>query len=299
MSGVGTGPVVVGVDGSAVARNAARWAAREADRRRTELRIVYADPTAQPVLSEIPGVHWPKEHEAHIREQVARWLSTGAEAAREQAPELPVSTASSPGTPDKVLIAESETAGLLVVGDRGFGGFTGLLAGAVAVKVAAYANCSVAVVPDVGDPLTFPVTGPVVAGVDDPRSAESVLAHAFAVAASWTVPLHVVHTWEVIGIDLKWMRTRLPEEEVAEREQRFVSEALAGWSSRFPDVEVQRFVSRGSPTAELLAHAKQAQLVVVGARGRGGFPGLRLGSTSHKLIHHSPCPVIVVRDDQP
>jgi nucleotide-binding universal stress UspA family protein len=296
MSGVGTGPVVVGVDGSAVARNAARWAAREAARRRTTLRIVYADATTLPVRSEIPGVRWSKEHEAHIREQVAQWLSSAAEAAREQAPEVSVRTASLPGAPDKVLIVESDSAGLLVVGDRGFGGFIGLLAGAVAVKVAAHAYCSVAVVPDVGEPLTFPVAGPIVAGVDDPRSAESVLAHAFAVAASWKVPLHVVHTWEVIGIDLKWMRARLPEEEVAESEQRFVAEALAGWRERFPDVEVQRFISRGSPTAELLAHAKQAQLVVVGARGRGGFPGLRLGSTSHKLIHHSPCPVIVVRD---
>ncbi|MCI2418853.1 universal stress protein [Saccharopolyspora sp. K220] len=298
MSGVGTGPVVVGVDGSAVARNAARWAAREADRRRTALRIIYADVTAQPVVTEIPVLHWPKEHQVHIREQVGRWLASSADGAREQAPEVPLSTASIPGTPEKVLIAESETAGLLVVGDRGFGGFTELLAGAVAVKVAAHAHSSVAVVPDVGDPLTFPVTGPVVAGVDDPRSAEPVLAHAFAVAASWEAPLHVVHTWEVIGIDLKWMRARLPEEEVAESEQRFVSEALAGWGERFPDVEVRRFVSRGSPTAELLAHAKEAQLVVVGARGRGGFPGLRLGSTSHKLIHHSSCPIIVVRDDQ-
>jgi nucleotide-binding universal stress UspA family protein len=292
------GPVVVGVDGSAVARNAARWAAREAARRRVELRVVYADATAQPVLADIPGLHWPKEHQVHVRQQVKHWLDTSADGAREQAPEASVSTASVPGTPEKVLIAESGHAGLLVVGDRGFGGFTGLLAGAVAVKVAAHAHCSVAVVPDPGAPLSFPVTGPIVAGVDDPRSAESVLAHAFAAAASWAVPVHVVHTWEVVGIDLKWMRSRLPEQEVSENEQRFVSEALAGWSERYPDVEVRRFVTRGSPTAELLSRAEEAQLVVVGARGGGGFPGLRLGSTSHKLIHHSPCPVIVVRSEE-
>lgn len=283
------GPVVVGVDGSAVARNAARWAAWEAARRGVDLRIVYADATAQPVLGEA--------HPAHVRDEVARWLDAAVEGAREQAPKVPLVAASVPGTPEKVLIAESEHAGLLVVGDRGFGGFTGLLAGAVAVKAAAHARCSVVVVPDVGEPLRFPVTGPVVAGLDDAGSAEPVLAHAFAVAASRTVPLHVVHTWEVVGIDLKWLRTRLPEQEVSENEERFVAEALAGWSERFPEVEVLRFVGRGSPTAELLARASAAQLVVVGAHGRGGVAGAHLGSTSHKLIHHSPCPVLVVRDD--
>ncbi|MBB5156787.1 universal stress protein [Saccharopolyspora phatthalungensis] len=290
------GPVVVGVDGSAVARNAARWAAREASRRRSGLRIVYADATAQPVLAGTPGLHLPREHRVHIREQVSRWLDASADVAREQAPDVPVGTASVPGTAEKVLIAETENAGLLVVGDRGFGGFTGLLAGSVAVKAAAHAHCSVVVVPDTGEPLTFPVTGPVLAGVDDARSAELVLAHAFAVAASWTVPVHVVHTWEVLGIDLRWMRSRLPEQEVNENEERFVAEALGGWGARYPDVEVQRFVSRGSPTAELLARAKEAQLVVVGARGRGGVAGAHLGSTSHKLIHHAPCPVLIARD---
>ncbi|MGW3471894.1 universal stress protein [Saccharopolyspora sp. NPDC000995] len=281
-------PVIVGVDGSAVARNAARWAAWEAARRGVDLRIVYADATAQRVLGEADP--------ALVRGEVAHWLDAAAESAREQAPEVSVTAASVPGTAEKVLIAESARTELLVVGDRGFGGFTGLLAGAVAVKVAAHARCAVVVVPDVGEPLRFPVTGPVVAGMDDAASAEPVLEHAFAVAASRAVPLHVVHTWEVVGIDLKWLRTRLSEQEVSENEQRYVGEVLAGWGERFPDVEVLRFVGRGSPTAELLARAAAAQLVVVGARGRGGVAGAHLGSTSHKLIHHSPCPVLVVRN---
>ncbi|KAA5827039.1 universal stress protein [Saccharopolyspora hirsuta] len=293
------GHVVAGVDGSAVALNAARWAAREAARRRSGLRIVYADPTTTPVLPELPGLHWPKEHRDQVREQVAHWLDVAAAAAREQAPEVAVSTAACAGSPEQVLIAESGTADLVVVGDRGFGGFTGLLAGAVAVKVAAHARCSVAVVPDTGDPLTFPVTGPVLAGVDDDRSAELVLAHAFAAASDWGVPLHVVHTWEVVGIDLKWLRARLPADVVGEDEARFVSEALAGWGERYPDVEVYRFVGRGAPTAELLSRAREAQLAVVGARGRGGVAGAHLGSTSHKLLHHSPCPVLIVRSSAP
>ncbi|GGI84733.1 hypothetical protein GCM10011581_22320 [Saccharopolyspora subtropica] len=294
-SRVNGAPVVVGIDGSAVAENAARWAAREAARLGTGLRIVYADVTEAPLLPEIPGLHWPKEHRGHVREQVARYLDRNARSARQQAPQVSVEVACEPGFPDKVLIEESRTARAVVVGDRGFGGFTGLLAGSVAVRVATHAHTRVVVVPDVGDPPTFPVTGPVVAGVDDATSAVPVLAHAFEVAADWDAPLHVVHTWEVIGTDVRRLLSRTAADQVQEREEGFVADLLADWSPRFPDVEVHSFVAHGSPSAELLTRAKGAQLVVVGARGRGGVSGAHLGTTSHKLLHHSPCPVAVIR----
>ncbi|MEO3781042.1 universal stress protein [Micromonospora sp. B11E3] len=51
----------------------------------------------------------------------------------------------------------------------------------------------------------------------------------------------------------------------------------------------------GRPAAALLDAACDAQLLVVGARGRGGFTGLLLGSTSHAVLHHAPCPVAIVR----
>jgi nucleotide-binding universal stress UspA family protein len=54
-------------------------------------------------------------------------------------------------------------------------------------------------------------------------------------------------------------------------------------------------VVHDKPPSALLAHATVAQLVVVGTRGRGGLRGLVLGSTSQHLLHHSPCPVAVVR----
>jgi nucleotide-binding universal stress UspA family protein len=83
---------------------------------------------------------------------------------------------------------------------------------------------------------------------------------------------------------------------VQDDEQRLLAERLAGWQQEYPDVAVARVVTRDRPVRSLLQAAGAAQLVVVGSRGRGGFAGMLLGSTSHALTYHCPCPLVVVRD---
>ena len=61
------------------------------------------------------------------------------------------------------------------------------------------------------------------------------------------------------------------------------------------EVEVEQQIAEGSPAAVLIDSAGDADLLVVGSRGLGGFTGLLLGSVSQHCVAHAPCPVLVVR----
>ncbi|ONI84755.1 hypothetical protein ALI22I_30085 [Saccharothrix sp. ALI-22-I] len=84
-------------------------------------------------------------------------------------------------------------------------------------------------------------------------------------------------------------------EQVQEEELCLLAERLTGWRERYPDVLVDRCVVHDRPVPALLRFAEHAQLLVVGTRGHGALTGALLGSTSQALVHHSPCPVAVVR----
>jgi nucleotide-binding universal stress UspA family protein len=83
--------------------------------------------------------------------------------------------------------------------------------------------------------------------------------------------------------------------ELAADETRLLSEAVAGLSDDHPDLTITKRVVRGRPAHTLIDHSRIAQLVVVGAKGRGRFAGLPLGSVSQALLRHADCPVAVVR----
>jgi nucleotide-binding universal stress UspA family protein len=82
---------------------------------------------------------------------------------------------------------------------------------------------------------------------------------------------------------------------LAEEEKRPSSEALAGCRKRYPDVTVEHKAVHGETRKALSEAGRSARPVVVGARGRGGFAGLLLGSVGQALPHHAHRPVAVVR----
>lgn len=117
---------------------------------------------------------------------------------------------------------------------------------------------------------------PVVVGHDGSPTSEAALGFAFTAAALRGAGLTVVLCRR--AGTAAWAR----------------DDALDEWQSRHPDVRVRRVQPRDHPVRALLRHGTEAQLLVVGSHGRGGFDGMLLGSTSQALVSHAPCPLVVV-----
>ncbi|MET7834793.1 universal stress protein [Micromonospora sediminicola] len=283
-------PVVVGVDGSATALDAVRVAAREAAFRHRPLRVVHAFiwPLTRAPLTPAPGA----PAGAGLRNQAERCVAEAVAEAGKVAPDVPVTGVVVDGAPAAVLVAESRRATLMVLGHRGLGGFAGLLIGSVTLQVSARAHCPVLVTR--GEARA---DGPVVVGVDGSAHSGVAVGFAYEEAARRGAPLVVVHAWlypTPIGPGDVVPLVYDPEA-LAEESQRILAEAVAGWSERYPDVEVRQRSVRGAPARVLVEQSASAQLVVVGAHGRGALAGLLLGSVSHAVLHHAHAPLVIAR----
>lgn len=141
------------------------------------------------------------------------------------------------------------------------------------------------------------LTGALVAAVDDSPPAREALRYAATMAADARRPLHVVSVWNfVIGSAPDSHPDEPPTEAAwqAEAERRLAA-LLAEELGDSADLDVRPLAVHGNPTPTLVAVSEVAGHLVVGSRGRGGFTGLLLGSTSEQLIRHACCPVTVVR----
>ncbi|TDV42534.1 universal stress protein [Actinophytocola oryzae] len=284
-------PIVVGVDGSPSALQAVRWAAEEAKRRGVPLRLVnvYSTPIGLP-----GGIVEPAVVQKALNDQGKLWLNEARQVAHEVSGELRPQLVLMTASVVPALVKESLNASLLVLGTRGLGGFTGLLIGSTAVLLAGRVHCPMVVVRG-----TEPVQGPVVVGVDGTPKSEAAVAFAFAEASLHGTDLVAVHTWADTAVDTVLLGHPEPPdfEPAQQRAYETLAERLAGWQEKYPDVHVAREVVRDHPSRALLRYAGKARLVVVGTRGRGGFQGLVLGSTGQHLLHHAPCPVVVVHTE--
>ncbi|RNL73685.1 universal stress protein [Streptomyces sp. I6] len=288
-----SGVVVVGVDGSASSLAAAEAAAREARLRGAGLRVVHA--FIWPAMRVPLGPSPMGPAEGGLRNMADRFVAEAVERARAAEPEVEVSHAVVTGEPLTVLEAQSRAAELVVVGSRGMGGFVGLLVGSTAVHLAAYGRCPVLVVRDQPS-----AEGHIVLGVDGSTAGEEAVDFAFAEAELRKAPLVALHAWTTWNAPVPApedpsMPYANPRGALAGEEERLLSEALAGCQERYPGVVVEHRAVHGATRTALIEASRSAQLVVTGARGRGGFAGLLLGSVSQALLHHAHCPVAVVR----
>lgn len=131
---------------------------------------------------------------------------------------------------------------------------------------------------------------PVVLGVDGSPASMAAAAIAFDEASWRGVDLTVVHACsddneDIVDVGFADLETLGAE---------VLSEQLAGWQDRYPDVKINRVVARTSPARWIIEQSESAQLVVLGSHGRGGFAML-LGSVSASVVHAARVPVIVAR----
>jgi nucleotide-binding universal stress UspA family protein len=282
-------PVIVGFDGSAPARVAVRYGADEALLRGCELHLLHA--FSSPLIYPPFGAEYDP-HERGPRVAVLNLLAEAARDVQRDHPHLSVRTRLIDGPPGGILVAASRDAELLVVGHRGLGGFTGLLAGSVGIQAAGHAHCPVVVVRgELGS-----ADAPIVLGVDGSPGARAAADAAFAQARRRRAELLVAYHQPP--------RTSRAEAEVVAAGQdphlSTVDEfavSLHGVTERYSDVKHRTEVVHGDSAATALIAATrrtEAGLLVVGPRGVGGFRGMVMGSTSRTLIEHAPCPVMVV-----
>ena len=297
-----TKPIVVAVDGSDASTTAVNWAARAAAVRGLPLRIV--------TVVHIPAFYYSEPYLAHsfheeMKATARDRLESAAVLARQIVDEhrhgqVEVTTEQLEGKVVPRLLAEAEHADRLVVGSRGLGEVKGLLAGSVSTAVVSHSPAPVVVVRGRTLDGAPPAEGPVVGGVDGSISCRDAVEVAFEEASARGATLVAVNVWSDVSVqpslgavpeDPHWSRIQTGEEIV-------LAERLAGYRERYPDVTVERVVARDRPVRVLSEYAEAAQLLVVGTRGRGGFKGLLLGSTSNALIQTADCPVLVVRSEQ-
>ncbi len=297
MSKLSTHPgVVVGVDGSPGSKVAVQWAARDAELRNVPLTLVHVVPgTAGTWLESSLVPEWMRGQRERGRQLIDEALKIAGESCQRGSAQIDCEMPSGITVP--ALVDLSKDADLVVVGCLGTGTLRGRHLGSVSSGLVYHAHCPVAVIHEGVQLKADAARAPVVVGIDGSPESELATAIAFDEASRRKVGLTALHAWADVSVfdsvlsfpGPGWPALRAVQDEI-------LAERLAGWSERYPDVPVSRAVERNEPAQLLVGYSEEAQLVVVGGHGRGGFAGMLLGSVSAAVVLLARAPVIVARE---
>ena len=252
-------PVVVGYDSSEISAKAVTWASGAAERLGRPLLVLSA-----------------RENDA------APIRSTEAVAAvRAAKPDLDVTGEDPIGSGSGVLVRAGEDAALIVMGSRGRGRLSSALLGTVSMTTAQHAGCPVVIVH--GEDVDDRAPQRILVGADGSPSSTAALDFALSLAGEGST----------VALVLAW--STMPEDStdpVPAVAQALLEQTLAGRSKEGVTIELS--ARPGAPRDVLVHLSEQADLLVVGRRGREGFRGLNLGSVAQHALHGAKCPVAVV-----
>jgi nucleotide-binding universal stress UspA family protein len=270
--------ILVGIDGSPAAQDVLEWSANLAGRANLDL---VAARVFVPTQAEHPPGEDAVLHDEQLRELDA-WCAT-----------LPAGT-SPPRTilvdgspPDALLAAAHEQhADLLAVGARGSGGFSHLHLGSVAHHLTHHTTLPLAIVPRTG---SAPVEH-VVVGVDGSPGSLAAVEFCAELAARIGVPVTAVYAFEPFA---EWV----PESDPSGWHQQARAD-VSSWAAPIEnagvtiDIDIDRDIHPVAAIARAL-DTHPGSVAVLGARGLGGFTGLRLGRVPLQLVHHTGAAVIL------
>jgi nucleotide-binding universal stress UspA family protein len=284
--------IYVGMDGSEGAAAAARWAVREGQLRQIPVTAVVAWDYLNQAASRGHEEFDPEYSEEDALGLLRAWLvSEVGSAAADTVGRLSVCDLTW-----RALTAVSVEADLLVVGARGTGGFLGLRIGSVSERVLEHASCPVAVIHVDTRQQGASVAERIVVGVDGSATSSRALAWALDEARARQAQVHLVSAWSVPimvypgameganifeGAATEVLHAAVRDADVHGLTHPIKSETVAG----------------GAASA-LIDAANDATLLVVGSRGLSRARELVFGSVSRQVVHHAPCPVVVIQPDR-
>ncbi len=284
------GGVLFGVTETGMNLIALDWAAREAQARQLPLHLVCGHHWSTHL------VPWDGGADREIASDLERFATDAIAAAtrhvQQTRPGVRVTGRAVDGIAADVLVDRSRSAALTVVGTRHLSTFGGMALGSVSAAVAARAHGAVVVV--AGPPAPPGEDGAVVVGIDTDGPDDAVLEFAFDHASRHGRAVHALMCWRPDPLVTARWRAGSPPPDQA---QRWLAEALAGWSEKFPQVPLHPAVTRDHAVNGLVSASLGQELLVVGSDNRHPRIGAWLGSVSQGVLHHATCPVAVVHSD--
>jgi len=285
--------VIVGVDGSEGSVEALRWAAHAAARRVWPLHVMTC--AQLPISIEAgmvgAGAFAGSSMEVIVKEQ-EDINQRAVDLARSFGLGLTVSGETVLGAPGYALVSASHDKDLIVVGATSHPGRLTDVLGSVPTVIAHRARCPVVVVH--GSDRRDEDLGRIVVGIDGSGGSIAALSWAVEESLRSDAELVLVHGWIYPYAGSRAGITE-PRDEMRLDAMRTLEAAALTVHELAPAVRCHSIITEESPAKAIIDAAADADLVVVGSRGHGGFAALLLGSVSRTVLQHSPRPVVVIR----
>lgn len=288
-----SGTIIVGVDGSSGAMEAVDWAARQAALEHRPLTVFHSVG-----LLDGGATYWldrsgvdPGALLAELAAAGQAILGEAAGQALRAAPGVEVRQALRHLDPRQALLQAAPHARMIVLGSRGRGPVSSLLLGSVSVSVSKHAACPVVVLRPRG---TATGGAGIIVTTDGTERSGPVLEFAFRMASTRTQPLTVVHCfWDAVKV-AEGARDVADDEPGLDDQRALLSESVAGYREKFPDVQVSLQLTRGFADHRLLEVSESMDLIVVGSQRIGLLADIVYGSLAPTVVEHAHCAVAVV-----